>query len=577
MVSGILFNSKTNGLIVDDYTNSSNLETTYEYSNWWWTDYELISTESTLESKHLNIAADSVGNIHIVWADLTAYLGCGSDSDIFYKYWDATSDSWSTTEVVSTESTSYSSYPALAVDSTNKIHIVWIDTTDYAGAGTDLDIFYKSRSSEGLWSITEVVSPTSDDSLKPSIAVDSADNLHLVWQDITDYLGSGTDSDVFYRIRPSGSIWSTTEVVSSGSTGSSYNPFIVVNSLNTAYITWQDTTDYLGAGTDWDIFYRFKTYVSGVWSFTGIVSAESTLDSAVPSMVVDSADNIHCVWYDSTDYSGSGTDVDIFYKYRDVSSYAWTTTEVVSTESTDNSFYAFIDVDSTDTLHLVWKDETDYLGSGSDVDVFYKYRDASSGSWSLTSVVTTESTTSVNWGVIAVDNLDNIHVSWEVSGDFLGSGTDWDIYHKKFVGPPSAPEFLAAAPNYSTTGSISLNWSDVRRTDSYYLYRETTYMTSSIGLTPIVKINDSNFVDTIDASGTYYYAVIAENEYGNSSLSPVEDVQVDSTNSLLPFLSNELLIVAGILLGTQIIFFIISILIKKPSGKSTAKSSKKKK
>lgn len=50
---------------------------------------------------------------------------------------------WKTTEVVSTESTSDSYIPSLAVGSDGTVHITWNDVTDYDGSGIDLDIFYK--------------------------------------------------------------------------------------------------------------------------------------------------------------------------------------------------------------------------------------------------------------------------------------------------------------------------------------------------------------------------------------------------------------------------------------------------
>ncbi|GAH53419.1 unnamed protein product, partial [marine sediment metagenome] len=77
------------------------------------------------------------------WSDWTDYAGSGTDFDIFYKHWFISTSLWGTTEVVSTESTSHSGSPSIAIDSTGNVHLSWWDLTDYAGAGTDYDIFYK--------------------------------------------------------------------------------------------------------------------------------------------------------------------------------------------------------------------------------------------------------------------------------------------------------------------------------------------------------------------------------------------------------------------------------------------------
>ena len=71
---------------------------------WKWTPTEVVSTESTDNSNIPSLAVDSEGNIHIAWLDHTDYAGSGADYDIFYKRWEVSNSSWTTTEVVSTES-----------------------------------------------------------------------------------------------------------------------------------------------------------------------------------------------------------------------------------------------------------------------------------------------------------------------------------------------------------------------------------------------------------------------------------------------------------------------------------------
>ena len=65
---------------------------------------------------------------------------------------------WTTTEIVSTESTSNSQYLSLSVVVDGTVHLAWEDYTDYGGSGTDWDVFYK-RYVPGIgWTTTEVVS-----------------------------------------------------------------------------------------------------------------------------------------------------------------------------------------------------------------------------------------------------------------------------------------------------------------------------------------------------------------------------------------------------------------------------------
>ncbi|MCG3257903.1 MAG: hypothetical protein KAU62_17490, partial [Candidatus Heimdallarchaeota archaeon] len=184
--------------LVDENHNHYTIDS-FVQSTLKWNATEVVSTESTGISGAPSLSVSPTGTVHLAWEDYTAYAGSGTDWDIFYKRWDATTSLWTTTEVVSTESTGESGDPSLAVDSAENIHIAWEDETDYAGAGTDYDIFYKRwDASTSLWITTEVVSTESTgDSYFPSLAVDSAGNIHIAWWDYTDYAGAGgTEWDI---------------------------------------------------------------------------------------------------------------------------------------------------------------------------------------------------------------------------------------------------------------------------------------------------------------------------------------------------------------------------------------------
>ncbi|MBA7506717.1 hypothetical protein ES706_05412 [subsurface metagenome] len=170
-------------------------------STWDWTTTEVVSTESTGGSKDQTLAADGSGNVHIAWHDYTAYSGSGTDVDIFYKRWNATTTTWTTTEVVSTESTGDSGYPTLAADGSGNVHIAWYDYTDYSGSGEDWDIFYKRwNATTATWTTTEVVSTESTSSSGyPTLAADGSGNVHIAWCDGTNYGGSEADNDIFYK------------------------------------------------------------------------------------------------------------------------------------------------------------------------------------------------------------------------------------------------------------------------------------------------------------------------------------------------------------------------------------------
>jgi hypothetical protein len=482
---------------------------------------EVISPESTESSSSPSMVVDGVGNVHVAWFDRTNYTGSGTDPDIFYKCWNVTTSTWTTTEVVSTESTEDSVAPSIAVDGAGNVHVAWQDWTDYGGAGLDRDIFYKYRNASlGNWTTTEVVSiEINSHSVAPSIAVDGAGNVHVAWCDVTDYGGSDPDEDIFYKYRNATSVtWTTMDVVSTESTGSSYSQSIVVDGVENVHVVWEDSTNYNNSGTDEDIFYKLWNATSSTWTMTKVVSTESTGNSLDPSIVVDGAGNIHVAWYDYTNYSGSGTDQDIFYKRWNATSGTWATTEVVSTESTLQSYTASMVMDGSGNVHVAWYDYTDYSGSGTDEDIFYKYRNVTSSTWTMTKVVSTESTGSSYSPSIAVDGVENVHVVWRDNTNYSGAGTDYDIFYKllfdngyPYVSQPV--DIIITALGYETInwtlfddfggGQFRVWVNDTSGT--FYVWQNWTSWTNTT--TYYISINRS-------APGIFNYTIVYNDTYG---------------------------------------------------------------
>lgn len=430
------------GNILDD--NLTNNENKYYSSSSYgfirgdynWSIAEVVSTESSDVSEYSSCDVDSDGTIHVVWMDNTDYGGSDDDRDIFYKH-RVSGGNWSNVEIVSTESYANSWFPCLFAEEDGTIHVVWYDLTDYGGSGYDSDIFYKYRSSSGIWSSPEVVSTESTNhSVHPHIAVESDGTVHVAWRDYTDYDGSGLDYDIFYKKRHSGGSWSNTEVVSTESNNHSYGASLNIDDAGTVHVVWFDSSDYGGSGSDYDIFYK-QRLSSGYWSTTEIVSEECIKNSFNPTSAVEPDGTFHVAWYDNTNYAESGPDLDIFYKNR-ANTGSWSDIEVVSTESIGHSADPSLNLQNDGTIHVVWEDQTDYNSADTDEDIFYKQR-SSNGLWSITEVVSTESTEPSSNPSSAVESDGTVHVTWDDYTDYGGSDDDGDIFYKYGIAEQPIP------------------------------------------------------------------------------------------------------------------------------------------
>ena len=168
--------------------------------------------------------------------------------------------------------------------------------------------------------------------------------------------------------------------------------------------------------------------------------------------------------------------------------------------------------------------------------------DRSTWKWSITEVVSTESTSESNARSLATDAAGNVHIAWFDWTDYEGSGTDWDIFYRLSTVSPTAPELAFIVPNPTDLTTCYLDWNNVIGATSYHVYRSTSYIWSVEGLAPIATVYSSDYSDTIPSEGFYYYVVVAENFAGNSSHSNCQYVEVKfatlDTPELAPILPN---------------------------------------
>ena len=529
---------------------------------WSWSMTEVISTEGFLNSRDPSISVDQLGNVYIAYSDYTNYDSSGSDEDIFLKMWNATSLSWSTTEIVSTESIGNSLTPSVFADSHNNIHFTWKDSTNIATCGTDNDIFYKFWNATSLsWNTTEVVSTVStEDSWNPSLGVDSSGNVYVIWWDRTDYNGAGSDTDVFFRrYDASSSSWSPTHIISTGSDGFSSYSDIGVDSLGNAHIIFRDNhTNYISSGSDIDIFHRMWNATSLSLHSVDVVSTESTSHSINPSIDMDSEGNTHIAWQDATDYGGADSGYDIFYKFWNVTSLSWSLSEVASTETpfTISADSPTLAVDSLGHIHVVWSQYNASLPPGVDKDLLYNFRNATDSSWNITEVVSTESTANAWNNEISTDLYGNVHFTWMDNTFFGGSGGDTDIFYKRLaLSHLSATILDPIVPNPSTTGNVTLDWKAIHFARHYYIYRDTSSISSVIGLSPIGVSNLLSYEDTFVTNDDYYYVIVASTPYINSTMSNVETVTVNGP--YIPEFSQRSLIAFGFFITTVLAIIVI--------------------
>ena len=326
------------------------------------------------------VAVDSSGRIHVAWRDYTP-----GNSEIYYKKSGDGGTTWSPDKRLSwTPGDSYA--PAIVADPGGNLHVVWDDTTPWKRG-----IFYRKSTNAGAtWSASTMITPSTGESFLLAMTVDSLGGLHLVWCDSTPY-----NVEVFYkRSTDAGATWSANKRLT-WTAIHSYWPAIAADSFGQIHLIWQD--DSFG---NYDLFYRKST--DGGMTFGARRRLTYTSGaSQVPDIAVDQSGSIYVVWQDPTPGNA-----EIFCKKSPDGGNTWGTNRRLSMNAGD-SLAPCIVVDSSDQIHVVWQDKTP--GNG---EIYYRKSVDGGATWSISRNLT-QTTGNSYVPAVAIDPAGLLNIVWQ--------------------------------------------------------------------------------------------------------------------------------------------------------------------
>ena len=133
--------------------------------------------------------------------------------------------------------------PAIAQDSTETTHVVWMEEGRIGSQDLNWDIIL-GKESDSTWQPFTLISTqgtaNNDHSRWPDIFIDNTDNIHIVWVDETEIDNNDNDMDIFYR-----RIWGNNPGMSNPKViskevgfGKSTNPVVAVNESGDIFVVW---------------------------------------------------------------------------------------------------------------------------------------------------------------------------------------------------------------------------------------------------------------------------------------------------------------------------------------------------
>jgi hypothetical protein len=226
-----------------------------------------------------NLAIDSSNTIHVVWED-----DISGNREIYYTRSTDGGATWSAAKRLIWNS-GESRFPAIAIDGSGTIHIVWDDNTP-----GNAEIYYRGSSDGGAtWSAANRLTWTSGGSYDSVLAIESSDTIHVVWFDFTP----GNVELYYKRSSDGGATWSAANRLTWNS-GGSYCPAIAKDGSDAIHVVWEDQTPGYS-----EIYYKKSTDSGTTWS-PDIRLTWNSGTSADPVIAIDTNSIIHVVWFDHT-------------------------------------------------------------------------------------------------------------------------------------------------------------------------------------------------------------------------------------------------------------------------------------
>ncbi len=380
---------------------------------------------------HPDIAIDSNGNIHIVYSDDTGT----SAREIWYTMLDSTGSTLIEDTRITVETGDDgdgATRPAIVVDSNNRVHIIWRDSGWDAGNSKEvtyskLNPYADDRNGDAADPATiTVVDDTrlSNDGdwyiYSPRMAVDSNDNIHIIW-------GNYDDSNVYYmKLDSNGNVLIAQASIRPAANYKSYTD-IAVDSTDNLHIVFADDDV-----TSYDEVYYMM--INGSDGSTMIDATMLTDDDGEYSkwtrIAVDSEDNVHIVFQDQR-----GAHHEIYYtkldpalddQNGDVAACGNITviddTALTADDGNKSRHPAIPAGDDGDQIHIIWEES-------SGPDIYYMALDTNGNTLVSGTALTNSTVTSTAYSTVPNLDMENnkAHIVW-----CDGRNGNYDIYYTSY-------------------------------------------------------------------------------------------------------------------------------------------------
>lgn len=379
-----------------------------------WSDDLRLTEVDDYSSRGARVAVDSMNDLHIVWNDYRH-----GPSELYYMKLDENGNIVVDETTLTTLDSISSRLGDCACDSQDNIHIVWDDIRD-SGPIPNMEIYYMKLDNMGNTLIDETrITHFPHNSLYASMTIDSSDNVHIVWcEEVNVY--NILQEEIFYtKLDNNGNTLVNDLALTESDGEESLFPDIEADSNGNIHVVWLDDRNETGTTKCQDVYYtKLDNNGNTIIDDTKIFVRG---DFYRPNIIIDSNDMIHLACGSLIGWKGN-VYKQIYYVKMDNDGDPLFE-EIRLTNDDENASHPTLHLDTEENVHIVWEDERH-----ENTEIYYMKVD-NEGNILLDELRLTINSSSSAQPEIALDGNNKVNVVWADGRDYPED--KMEVYHKQ--------------------------------------------------------------------------------------------------------------------------------------------------
>jgi hypothetical protein len=380
-----------------------------------WIEDRRLTQINDYTSTRARIATDSENNLHMAYTDYRH-----GPPEIYYMKLDEQGNILIDETPITVQDAATSYHVDVACDSNDNVHIIWSDIRD-TGPVSNIELYYEKMDNMGNTLVDELrITHAPHYSLYPSISIDSSDNLHIVWSEEINVM-SVLQEEIYYTKLDNNGNTLVDDFALTGNDGEeSLFPDCEADSQGNIHVVWLDDRNETGSTKNQDVFYTKldnfgNTIIDDTRTFV-------RADHFRPNIVVDSNDLIHLTCGSMPNWKGN-VHKQVYYMKLDNDGDP-VVDEKRLTSDEENASHPTLHLDSEENIHIVWEDERH-----ENTEIYYLKVDNIGNALFNEQRLTDNSSKSL-FPEIEIDNNDKAKVVWAEGRDY-SDGDRVEVYYKR--------------------------------------------------------------------------------------------------------------------------------------------------